>query len=214
MIHARNARPHPTLETDHGDDWRARAACLDHDPELWFSDVKSDRDEARAICKTCPVRAQCEVRGTGERWGIWAGVSKEPGRADELPETTPCPFCGTVILTGNLGRHTRATHGLCQRGHVATPGKCVPCARERTREYMRSVRAGEDDPLECRVCGEHFRSERAVALHTSVAHDICAEGHDLTGKGSRRPRGGCAVCARARDLERYYAKQARREVAS
>jgi len=39
--------------------WRDHAACKDHDVDLWFPN-KGDRGlEAKAICRTCPVRAEC-----------------------------------------------------------------------------------------------------------------------------------------------------------
>ena len=62
-----------------------RAACLDHDPELWFPDPKDDyvREVAQRICKSCPIRRGCladamaaEVgHGFGGRAGIYGGVT-------------------------------------------------------------------------------------------------------------------------------------------
>lgn len=59
--------------------WMEHAACVGHDPELWFPDGHGRHDaetrEARAICATCAVQAECLdlalVRG--ERYGIWGG---------------------------------------------------------------------------------------------------------------------------------------------
>ena len=61
--------------------WMEFAACVGHDPELWFPDGHGRHDaetrEARAICATCAVQAECldlaVVRG--EKYGIWGGVS-------------------------------------------------------------------------------------------------------------------------------------------
>jgi WhiB family transcriptional regulator, redox-sensing transcriptional regulator len=46
------------------DDWRHRAACRDHDPELFFpvSDMgpgARQTEQAKAVCARCPVRAEC-----------------------------------------------------------------------------------------------------------------------------------------------------------
>lgn len=41
--------------------WRTQAACLGHDPELWFPS-KGDfvsAQKAKAVCAGCPVRAAC-----------------------------------------------------------------------------------------------------------------------------------------------------------
>lgn len=63
-------------------DWRARAKCRDHDPELWFPsqvhNKKSRREAsltARFICHSCPVRADCLAWAieTGEKWAIAGG---------------------------------------------------------------------------------------------------------------------------------------------
>ncbi|MEV0623876.1 WhiB family transcriptional regulator [Nonomuraea sp. NPDC050404] len=60
----------------------ARAACRDADPELFFPITWDDRpgradDEARSICRACPVRPACldwAVR-TGEPDGMWGGTT-------------------------------------------------------------------------------------------------------------------------------------------
>lgn len=70
-----------TLDTrgvthDPGTDWRARAACLEHDAELWFSLDERDRNQAIRICVTdCPVRTTClqYALDNDERAGVWAG---------------------------------------------------------------------------------------------------------------------------------------------
>ena len=45
-------------------DWRSRAACLDKDPELFFpvgntGPALLQIEEAKAICRTCPVQEVC-----------------------------------------------------------------------------------------------------------------------------------------------------------
>ena len=72
-------------DTDPGPDWRARAACLGHDPETFFPQP-ADREgetEAIAICSGCPVKADCladamqaeKGLSVSNRWGIWGGFS-------------------------------------------------------------------------------------------------------------------------------------------
>ena len=68
---------------DPGPDWRTQAACLDHNPEMFFPDPadRDGEDEAIAICETCPVKADCltdameseTYRLTSGRHGIWGG---------------------------------------------------------------------------------------------------------------------------------------------
>ena len=49
--------------------------CHVLDPELWFAETPQGVDEAKALCRTCPVRAVC-LDGALERrepWGVWGG---------------------------------------------------------------------------------------------------------------------------------------------
>jgi WhiB family redox-sensing transcriptional regulator len=67
-------------------DWRNYAACRDVDPELFFPIGTADAsvlqiDEAKQICRTCPVCGPCL------RWasdigaaGIWGGTTEEERR--------------------------------------------------------------------------------------------------------------------------------------
>jgi WhiB family redox-sensing transcriptional regulator len=64
------------------DDWRDYAECRKHDPELFYPLSATDPTirQAQAICRRCPVFAQCAIAGRDERWGIWAGELKGAGR--------------------------------------------------------------------------------------------------------------------------------------
>lgn len=56
--------------------WRLEAACLDHDPDLWFSDSDHSQEYATAICFGCPVREKCLAWATDthQSFGIWGGI--------------------------------------------------------------------------------------------------------------------------------------------
>jgi WhiB family transcriptional regulator, redox-sensing transcriptional regulator len=53
-------------------DWRTRAACRGHDPEIWF---ESSAEAAKRICRNCPVQQQCleSALHRGETVGVWGG---------------------------------------------------------------------------------------------------------------------------------------------
>lgn len=55
--------------------WMVDAACLDHHPELWFSDNKNAAVMAKEICAGCPSLQPCLQWAieTNERWGIFGG---------------------------------------------------------------------------------------------------------------------------------------------
>jgi WhiB family redox-sensing transcriptional regulator len=73
--------PHQPLPADSALD-TAFAAVLDgvlpcrtHDPELWFAEHSAQVEEAKALCRTCPLMAGC-LAGALERaepWGVWGG---------------------------------------------------------------------------------------------------------------------------------------------
>ncbi|MFA5711993.1 WhiB family transcriptional regulator [Mycolicibacterium sp.] len=58
-----------------GMDWRQRAACIGHDPELWFPKPRdtTTAERAEAICARCPVINACRRAAKREQHGIWAG---------------------------------------------------------------------------------------------------------------------------------------------
>jgi hypothetical protein len=57
--------------------WRDKAACLDEDPELFFPSGTTGRalqqiEEAKAVCRRCPVIKQCLqwALETNEQYGV------------------------------------------------------------------------------------------------------------------------------------------------
>lgn len=72
-----DAKYHNNLLHMRPSDWED-AACLDHDPELWFPaprDVKTRR-RAQEICNTCPCIQKCLkwALQADERDGVWGGL--------------------------------------------------------------------------------------------------------------------------------------------
>jgi WhiB family transcriptional regulator, redox-sensing transcriptional regulator len=58
--------------------WMADAKCAGLDPELFYPQRGESTPEAKAVCMTCPVRAQCldYALSINERQGIWGGTSE------------------------------------------------------------------------------------------------------------------------------------------
>lgn len=49
--------------------------CRVNDPELWFAEHTTQVEQAKALCRTCPIREGC-LAGAIERaepWGVWGG---------------------------------------------------------------------------------------------------------------------------------------------
>ena len=49
--------------------------CRQVDPELFFAEVPADVEEAKALCRNCPVREACLAGALQRRepWGVWGG---------------------------------------------------------------------------------------------------------------------------------------------
>ena len=65
-------------------EWVARAACVGHDPDLWFPDKgqHNTSKRARAICRECPVLDECRAFGLAHNLaGIWGGLTSDQRRA-------------------------------------------------------------------------------------------------------------------------------------
>lgn len=70
--------------------WASRGACRTSDPELFFPVTSSPRQEAAAkrVCAGCAVLQECRAYAirTGERDGIWGGLTPEERRRLRFPQ--------------------------------------------------------------------------------------------------------------------------------
>ena len=74
--------------------WRTHAACLPHDPDLWFT--PGAEELARDICMTCPVRQECLIHALGlpERFGVWGASTEEERKRFKFKKMRiRCPQC-------------------------------------------------------------------------------------------------------------------------
>jgi WhiB family redox-sensing transcriptional regulator len=62
--------------------WQDRALCAQTDPEAFFPEKGGSTREAKRICTTCEVRAECLEYALehDERFGIWGGLSERERR--------------------------------------------------------------------------------------------------------------------------------------
>ena len=63
-------------------EWQERALCAQTDPEAFFPEKGGSTREAKRICTTCEVRAECLEYALehDERFGIWGGLSERERR--------------------------------------------------------------------------------------------------------------------------------------
>jgi len=62
--------------------WQESALCAQTDPEAFFPEKGGSTREAKRVCLSCDVRAEClEYALThDERFGIWGGLSERERR--------------------------------------------------------------------------------------------------------------------------------------
>lgn len=77
------------FDLPHGDTWRESAACTSEDPDLFFPDDElplAERirveEQAKAVCRRCPVLDACRAWGVekGPRDGVWGGTAERDRR--------------------------------------------------------------------------------------------------------------------------------------
>ena len=62
--------------------WQEQALCAQTDPEAFFPEKGGSTREAKAVCESCTVRAECleYALANDERFGIWGGLSERERR--------------------------------------------------------------------------------------------------------------------------------------
>ncbi|MEU1125867.1 WhiB family transcriptional regulator [Streptomyces sp. NPDC005899] len=70
------------------DNWRTHAACREVDPDLFFpigstGPALVQAEEAKAVCRQCPVREQCLdwALENAQDSGVWGGLDENERRA-------------------------------------------------------------------------------------------------------------------------------------
>jgi WhiB family redox-sensing transcriptional regulator len=76
----------PLFADENGDSgplgWQERALCAQTDPEAFFPEKGGSTREAKRVCESCEVRAECldYALANDERFGIWGGYSERERR--------------------------------------------------------------------------------------------------------------------------------------
>jgi WhiB family redox-sensing transcriptional regulator len=72
----------PAEDDDNALAWQSDALCAQTDPEAFFPEKGGSTRDAKKICASCEVRAQCleYALQNDERFGIWGGLSERERR--------------------------------------------------------------------------------------------------------------------------------------
>jgi WhiB family redox-sensing transcriptional regulator len=62
--------------------WRQHAACRGLEPEVFYPVSEEQIDEAKSVCRECPVREPCLEYAlvNRERDGVWGGATERERR--------------------------------------------------------------------------------------------------------------------------------------
>jgi WhiB family transcriptional regulator, redox-sensing transcriptional regulator len=74
--------PNVVEDDDNPLSWQTDALCAQTDPEAFFPEKGGSTRDAKKICTTCEVKAQCldYALANDERFGIWGGLSERERR--------------------------------------------------------------------------------------------------------------------------------------
>lgn len=71
------------VEEDEGElAWQTEALCAQTDPEAFFPEKGGSTRDAKRVCESCPVQAECldYAMSKDEKFGIWGGLSERERR--------------------------------------------------------------------------------------------------------------------------------------
>ena len=87
--------------------WRVSAQCRNGDPDRLFVKGAKQQD-ARSICRGCPVLTQCLSYALDERveFGVWGGMTERERRA--MLKARPDIACWSSFLTEVVARRNAA----------------------------------------------------------------------------------------------------------
>jgi WhiB family redox-sensing transcriptional regulator len=75
-------RQHTAADEENPLAWQSDSLCAQTDPEAFFPEKGGSTRDAKRICTSCEVKAQCleYALQNDERFGIWGGLSERERR--------------------------------------------------------------------------------------------------------------------------------------
>ncbi|MCG0066267.1 WhiB family transcriptional regulator [Streptomyces tricolor] len=129
--------------------WLQHAACAGMDVRAFFSSghhARAQVNEARRVCATCPVQTQCAAWAieTGERWGVWGGMSQKQLREKRRRFTSRAKTSTTAPSSRKRKRQPAkcGTRSGYQKHLREKTEICGPCRQANTDADNRLRRTG------------------------------------------------------------------------
>jgi hypothetical protein len=162
-------------------DWRRQAACRGHaNPDIFYAKgttgaSQAELEEAKAICRSCPVQLQCGAWAveTREPFGTWGGVSQDErrlrlrirvadGEAEPRRGHRPLADCGTESAYDRHVRRGEPIDDACRAAHTRASAE----RRERAKEAPK-----KREPAKCGTRPGYQRHRK----NGEVACDACRQ---------------------------------------
>lgn len=119
--------------------WRRRAACRDHDPQMFAGESAQATRRAREVCRECPVIGECLQSALAhEETGVWGGTSEDERRAlrgGDRPAAVPTPTPERAAPTpAPKGAQPCGTPAMYQRHRRRGEEACDACLEAQRRK--------------------------------------------------------------------------------
>ncbi len=114
-----------------GAEWMRDGLCAQTDPDSFFPDKGKSNREAKQVCMSCPVRAECleAALERNERFGVWGGMSERERRrvlrkreSEEPGEPIETPACANRSCEESLPVAAPPSQKYCSRNCAARAG--------------------------------------------------------------------------------------------
>ena len=129
------------LDETEASSWWGQGLCAQSDPDAFFPEKGGSTREAKKVCRSCEVRAECLEYALehDERFGIWGGLSererrtitrqrrREPAQVDEKT----CAKCAVTKPVTEFHRRTRSGY----------EHRCKACRHEASVEAWQRKKA-------------------------------------------------------------------------
>ena len=106
-------------------EWQRQAACRGMDPAIFHPEIGQRATEAKAVCATCPVTAECLQAAIDERdeHSVRGGYTATERLKFRTRRRVPCRTCGRIYSPHETGRQVYCSEGCAAIGRDRLPSR-------------------------------------------------------------------------------------------
>lgn len=105
--------------------WRDLAACRGLDPAVFHPEIGQRATEAKAVCATCPVTAECLQAAIDEcdKFSVRGGLTAKERLKFRTRRRKTCKTCGRIYSPHETGRQVYCSEGCAAIGRDRLPSR-------------------------------------------------------------------------------------------